>query len=141
MSDETNSAGMESISRMINSLRALPKALTDEIAPEVAEIFREDIEGTIAAGTTPDGTPWKPRAEDGGRPLQNAASHVFAAAVGSVVFVRLVGVEARHHRGAVKGKIKRQVIYEGTRVPKRVADKVLALQAEKFQRVMSGEST
>lgn len=138
MSDPTNSEGLESISRMIKSLRALPRALTVELAPKVAEIFQEDVERSIAAGTAPDGTPWKPRAKDGSRPLEGAASHVYSAAVGSIVYLRVKGIEARHHRGTVKGKVKRPIIYEGTKVPKRVADKVIALQTAAFQRVMSG---
>lgn len=139
MSDPTNSDALESISRMIKSLRALPRAVTDELAPKVAEIFQEDVERSIAAGTAPDGTLWKPRAKDGSRPLEDAAAHVYTAAIGSIVYLRVKGVEARHHRGTVKGKVKRQIIYEGTQIPKRVADKVIALQLAAFQRVMLGE--
>lgn len=89
----------------INSLVDAPQA----IAPVVATKLRAEIEGNIAAGRGPDGTPWQPT-KAGKRPLQNAAKALTVVAQGTVIVAAIVGPEALHHWGAVTGGIKRQIL-------------------------------
>lgn len=133
------SDALTAIDAMIERIRALPRALTVEAAPAIADIIRDDLARTTAAGASPNGTSWEPRKADGGRPLVNADAHVFVAAVGGTIFVRLKGVEARHHRGRVKGGVKREIIYTSGQLPTRVVTEVEALIAKRFQAHMKGE--
>ena len=83
--------------------------LASDAAPKVARALEQSIQESISAGRAPDGTPWKPR-KDGGRPLQNAGAALVAVTQEKAVAVVLEGVEARHHYGAVRGKVKRQIL-------------------------------
>ena len=101
-------SGLDDLDRMIASVRALP-GLAKRAAPDVADALEAELHRTIAAGQTPDGKPWQPT-RDGATPLTGAAKALGVAAVGATVYVRLVGVEARHHLGRARGGIERQVI-------------------------------
>lgn len=102
-------SGDDALRAMIAQLEALPGALTEEAAPEIARELQAEITRQIAAGTDPHGTPWDPTLK-GQRPLTNAASALRVTAVGSTVVARLTGPEALHHRGAVKGGKVRQIL-------------------------------
>lgn len=134
----TFEAGADSLGAMIAKLKALPRVLVKDMMPAIAEIMREDLKATIAAGTTPEGEPWKPRKADGSRPLEGAAKALHVAAVGASVFVRLTGINAKHHWGAVRGGTKRRIIYTGTTLPPRVLAKIQALATERFKAHMGG---
>jgi hypothetical protein len=103
------SSGFAELDKMIATVRAIPR-LCVTAAPEVADAVRTELARTIAAGTSPEGKRWEPRKHDGGRPLENAAAAVHVGAVGSTIYVRLIGPEARHHLGHARGGTVRQVI-------------------------------
>lgn len=91
-------SGEAVVDRWIKALRKLPKAVRAE---ELRDVVDEDLRRTIAAGTTPDGTPWKPR-KDGGRPLQNAGGALTVGVAGSTIIARVTGPTAIHHFGTGK---------------------------------------
>jgi hypothetical protein len=134
--DNDNTEGFESLGRMLETLRTLPRALTVEAAPEIADALREHVVKTIDAGTTPDGVPWKPT-EKGTQPLRDAARNVFAFAIGSYVYIRVTGIEARHHLGTVKGRVKRQIIFEGTKLPPPLIAEIKRIMAKRYAAHMS----
>jgi len=84
------------------------RRLAAEAAKEAAPLVQEAVRATAAAGTTPDGTPWAPK-KRGGRALANAAEHVAATAVGTVVRIVLRGADVYHQLGVGRFP-KRQVI-------------------------------
>jgi hypothetical protein len=94
---------------MIKHLQSLPQAMTEEAAPRVADAIRAELARSVAAGTSPSGEKWAPRAA-GGQALAGAMSSIGVAAVGSTVVVSVTGVEGRHHFGRVKGGKARPII-------------------------------
>jgi hypothetical protein len=124
---------MAELQGMIDKIYALTD-LGKEAAPSVAKVVRRDIEGTIARGVSSEGHPWKPTL-DGKKPLQHAAQALRVASVGSVIYARVVGVEARHHKGRVKGGQKRTILpVDG--VPPRMAAAIKLALDETFLEVM-----
>ena len=121
--------GMDQLDAMIATIGRLPE-LARTAAPDVAEAVKVELERTIAAGTTPDGKPWE-RTEDGRQPLQHAASALRVAAVGTTIYVRLTGPEARHHLGRARGGKVRQVI-PTTEIPARMGDEVRKVLVKHF---------
>ena len=101
--------GMEDLNSMIETLRQLPQ-LARVAAPAVAEAMEREAQRTIASGTTAYGVPWK-RTQKGNKvPMRDAASALKVAAVGTTIYMRLLGVEARHHRGIARGGVERNVL-------------------------------
>lgn len=92
----------------INRLRELADT-PEAVAPKVAEALKAETARTIAAGTAPDGTAWKPT-QDGKQPLKGAAKALRAASSGSVALLVLEGPEVLHHEGRAKGGIRRQIL-------------------------------
>lgn len=133
MTTSENAAAMAEMQAMIDKIYALTD-LGNKAAPSVAKVVRRDIEGTIARGLTSEGNPWK-RTQDGDRPLKNAAQALRVASIGSVIYARIVGVEARHHKGRVKGGQKRSILpVKG--VPPRMALAIKAALDAAFLEVM-----
>lgn len=97
------------ISTMVKQLRELDGKVAEQVAPEIARVVRAELERSIAAGTDPYGVAWK-KTQQGATPLRNAMQAVTVATVDGNVFVRVGGIEARHHLGAVRGKVKRRII-------------------------------
>jgi hypothetical protein len=93
--------GIDRLNAMILKLNQLEE-FVEEVTPEIATDLEKELHKTIAAGTSFGGVPWTPK-KDGSKPLSNAASALEVQAVGSVVVAMLNGVEARHHKGAVRG--------------------------------------
>lgn len=101
--------GTEQLDAMIAKIRRIPE-IAKRAAPSVAEVVRESILETIAAGTDASGKPWEPRKADGGKPLANAAKRLKVAAVGTRIIAGITGPEARHHRGVARGGIIRGIL-------------------------------
>lgn len=117
-------------------LRDLPKELVQGAAPEVAKALESDIQGSIAAGRAPDGAAWQLK-KDGGKPLQNAGSHVTVDVVGTVVLVKLTGDDVRHHKGTARGGIRRQVL-PTRKIPESVSRAISKVFGKTFQRLTGG---
>jgi len=107
--------GDAAFEKILATVRSLPE-LPELAAADVADAIRAELERTIAAGATPEGAGWKPTLA-GGRALKNAAASVHCAAVGRTIYVRIVGIDARHHMGHGRGGVRRQVIPDGGTVP------------------------
>lgn len=96
------------LSAHIERVKGLGKLATTA-APEVARELRAEILSNVERGVGPDGRRWAPT-EDGHLPLRNTASELTVAAAGPLVVARLEGVHARHHLGAVRGRIARPIL-------------------------------
>ena len=118
----------------LRELAVLPRTA----APAVAEVLKLELDKQIAAGKAPDGSTWEPRKEDGGKPLTGAAKALAVVAVGSTVFARLKGPEARHHFGFGKGGVKRQILPTET-LPAVLVRAIKAVIGETFDRVMESK--
>lgn len=119
MSDDV----IRDLDSMIDALKRVDDATLARVYGEFERIIDADIRSTIAAGTTPDGTPWPPRKSDGGRALVHVADNLAVEAVRDGVLVRLYGKDVLHHRGHSRGHVERQVIYVGD-MPARVVAKL-----------------
>jgi hypothetical protein len=129
--------GAAELDRMIRSIRGL-KGLAERAAPDVAEAIHAELVRTIAAGTTPDGDPWRPT-QDGRTPLRNAAAAIRCAAVGTRIYVRLIGPEARHHRGSARGGIVRRVLPASSRIPPAMASVITDVLTRHFHEAVRGD--
>lgn len=130
------SSGFAELDSMIESLRALPKAV-EEAADDSARALETVVRKQIAAGTTAEGKAWKPRAADGGQPLQEAAKALYVAAVGPKIIFRLTGHIARHHRGRVRGGEARPILpIEG--LPPAFASVIRAALERRVGRTLAG---
>lgn len=103
------SRGFAELDAMIAKVRAVP-GLARRAAPDVADAVRAELERTMAAGTTPTGTPWAPRKDDGGRALAGAEKALAVAPVGTRIYARIAAHWARHHLGRAKGGTYRQML-------------------------------
>lgn len=106
MANESAHAQMRAI---IQRLRTLPKELIAQSAPLIGEELKASIDGSVARGQAPDGTPW-PLKLDGERALVDAADDVTVDVVGSVIVATLRGKYVLHHKGFARGGVRRQVI-------------------------------
>jgi len=126
----------QDIDAMLATLERLGDLETAAV-PAIAEAIERTLDGTARAGTTPDGQPWAPRKKDGGRTLQHAAEAIRVTYSGDTVFVRLTGPDARHHHGAIRGKVKRQVIPNSKRLPDLMVANIQIEIAKVFDREVS----
>lgn len=119
----------------IRRLQAL-EGMTERAAPDVAEALRQEILSTAGAQQGPRGTPWTPG--KAGQPvLRNVDSHLSVRALGDTIVAKLTGHYARHHLGAVRGKIQRKII--PTRgLPDAVGKAIQRVIAGEFKRTMQG---
>jgi len=101
-------AAYNQIQALILKLRELGQS-NEQIAGDIAPELRKALEKNISASKDPDGIPWEPNL-DGSAPLENAASALGVASIGSKVIVALRGIEARHNYGTVRGGKKRQIV-------------------------------
>lgn len=122
-------SGQGQLAAMIASLGNLQTLVADSM-PALAKACRSELQRTITAGTDADGKPWAPT-QDGQKPLQNASAAVSVMPVNKTIYITLTGVEARHHRGRVKGGRKRAIIPE-QRIPDAMADAMRAVLQRGF---------
>lgn len=102
--------GAAELDDMIARLRRIPRVV-EEALPEAAKELETIIAGNIAAQRGPDGEPWtKPADRTTSIVLRNAMKSVTVRAIGRVLLARVVGVEARHHIGIIKGRVQRRII-------------------------------
>lgn len=131
------SDGFVEMQRMIKRLRKLGQS-AETIAADIAPELRAEIEKNIAASRGPDGTPWKPT-QKGNPPLQNAASVLGVAAIGTKVILALRGIEARHHYGHVKGKIGRPILpLASFSLPKQFVKIITDTATKRFRMITGG---
>lgn len=128
-------SGDAELDRMIASVRALA-TLPEHAADDIADAIRDELTRTIAAGTTPEGEAWRPTLA-GERALKNAAASVHVAAVGRTIYVRLVGVDARHHAGRGRGGVRRQVIPDGGNIPAPMAAVIRRVLGDHFAELVA----
>ena len=102
------SAATEALAAMIASVQRMETLVADSM-PELAKAVQTELERTIAAGTTAYNQPWKPT-QSGEPALVHAADALRVMPSGKTIYVTLGGVEARHHFGNVKGKVKREIL-------------------------------
>lgn len=100
---------MSTLDDMIERLQSLPHELTVEACPRVAAALKRELTQSIAAGKSADGPAWDAK-QDGGQPLKNAAAAISTSVYGTRVRISIKGIEARHHRGRVKGGVARPIL-------------------------------
>ncbi len=93
--------GIDRLNAMILKLNQLEE-FVEEATPEIAKDLEAELHKTIAAGTSFGGVAWTPK-KDGTAPLKGASKALEVQAIGSVVVATLNGIEARHHKGSVRG--------------------------------------
>jgi len=125
------------VDELIARVQALPDALLLDALPECTEAVRRESLATARAGTTPEGVPWAPRKDGSGAVLVNAADAVKVGLIGRTIWIRLLGIEARHHRGRVKGKTKRQIIPVG-HIPPNIARAMGDVLTRRFEAWAAG---
>jgi hypothetical protein len=101
--------GFAALDAQIARLQAVGD-LPRRAAPAAAEAVEDELRRQIRAGVDPQGASWKPREEDGGKPLRNAAQALAVVPIGTTVLARLKGPEARHHKGTAKGGTIRRIL-------------------------------
>lgn len=106
-----NAQGRAELDKQITRLNELGNLRTRS-TPMVAEAAKQETKKTIEQAVSPSGLAWR-KTKDGRTPLRNAAKNLSVKVIGSVVLMTLTGPEARHHLGAVKGKIQRRIIPTG----------------------------
>jgi hypothetical protein len=124
------SAATEALDAMIASTLSLG-SLIDDAMPALSKAVQQNIERTIAAGTSAYGEPWAAK-QDGSRPLVNAVSALTVVPNGRTIYVQVTGPEARHHLGRVKGKRKRGIIPERG-LPSAMANDMRAVLERAFE--------
>lgn len=112
------------LNRMIAALEAI-KHTPEQIAAIVRDELDAHLRATIAAQTTAYGEPWEP-SKYGGPMLMNAAAAITYTINGRKLRVRLTGIEAKHHFGAVRGGRKRPIIPNRPYLPDAVYRRVIA---------------
>jgi hypothetical protein len=120
---------------MIAKIRRIPQ-IAKRAAPDVAVAVRAVVLETINAGTTPEGEAWAPRKEDGARPLAGAARALKVAPIGTRIFFRIAGPEARHHLGRARGGVRRGII--PTRLTPRMTEAVIKVLSKHFREITEG---
>ena len=123
--------GLDAIGEWIASLEDLAD-LVDDAAPDVAKALEAKLRDQVARGVNPQGKPW-PKTKAGRRALPDAMDDVAVRARGPRIEIRVTGTHARHHLGAVRGGVRRQIIPE-RELPKPMADAVGEVLEEHFAR-------
>ena len=126
-------SGHAELAAHLQRLRALP-TLAERAAPEVAEALEEEMARQISRGEGPSGEKWK-RTQQGELPLQGAAANLRIRPIGTTVVMRLEGHHARHHLGAVKGKVIRRILPTGG-IPDPMTKAIKTVVTREFRRTM-----
>lgn len=127
-------ATLDSWIARLRDLRRLPERAAELVAPAL----ERELLANVANGVGPDGAAW-PLTQDGRVALQGARRGLTVRAVGSVALARLEGIFARHHRGAVRGGVRRPILPSG-KTPAPIVVAIREVVAREFQRTMRGTS-
>lgn len=134
------SAAATALVRWAEAIRQLPR-LAEFAAADIADAIEDDVKGTAAAGTTPDGIAWAPTHE-GQAPLQNAAAQIDVSTITgggrTTISARVRGHYALHDMGRANGAERRQILPDA--MTPALADRVRAVLERKFREVVSGDS-
>lgn len=95
----------ESLRSMIRRLRAFGQGA--EVAREAAPLIEQALKATAAAGTDPDGKPWKSK-KDGSRALPDAADALTVTPGAMLVTIRVRGGEAVQNRFGFRRMLPRR---------------------------------
>lgn len=137
----SNAKALVDLDAMVKTLQGV-EGLGVRAAPAVADVLRQRITESIEAGRTPYGEEWKlvqsgPR--EGEKALRNAAKALTVKADGAVVFCKLSGIDGRHSKGAVKGKVKRLAVPDKRGLPHRWVPDVRAAIDRTFQEIVEAK--
>lgn len=132
----SNSAGFARLQEQIDRIRSLPVELVKRAGPEIAKEGLAEVTANVARAVGPDGTPWA-KTQSGDAPLRNAASHVTVKAEGTRIVFRVSGVDAKHHRGRVKGGERRPIIPVKS-IPQPLTIAIKRVLGKHFKNVMGG---
>jgi hypothetical protein len=134
-------SGMKDLDGLIKRFVELPEAVTEHV-PAAAKAAEQELLKTIRAGTDPYGEPWLPVQtgdRKGQQAMVNASKALTTTTVGNKIFFKLKAPEARHHRGWVKGGVKRPVIPEkGQRLPAKMREAIFDVVREAFSDEIRG---
>jgi hypothetical protein len=95
-----------SLSSLFDELDAIAEP-GQYVSGAVVEI-RAELQKTASAGQAPDGTTWKPRESDGGKPLRNAMANIDVRQVSPTqAVIELKGHHVFHHYGAGDNPVRK----------------------------------
>jgi hypothetical protein len=122
---------------LIKQLEGLSQEVIRGSEAELAAALRRVVEEAIAAQRAPtSGAPWEPRVKGTAPMLQGAPLAMGFAMLGSTMWIRLTGVEARHHRGWVRGGTARELIFKDRLSPAAI-DAISKVLERRFTEAMS----
>lgn len=117
-------------------LRTLGPDVVRDAAPKVRAVVERELRGTIARGQSAEGVRHQ-RTKDGRTPLTGAAAALNVSVVGTAVVATLTGPEARHHKGAVRGGVRRPILPTGA-PPASMARGIREALGESFRAKVGG---
>lgn len=131
------------LSGMVSQLEQMA-GLAVKAAPAVGDVLRAKVEAGIAEGKDPYGVAWKlvqsgPR--KGEKALRGAAAKLQLDVIGYEITLRVRGIEGRHHKGAVKGKVKRPIVPDKRGLPKSWAPEIRAVLDTTFRQIKQAGAT
>lgn len=89
-------AALEAFIRGVESLRTMNEQVAAAAAEDVGDVVRANVD----AGVAPDGTPWAPKKDGGGKALAGKSDGVEAEAKGSAINVKIGPPLVFHNWGA-----------------------------------------
>lgn len=110
--------------------------MVESARPKLVRALEKVIADQVARGEDPTGKAWQ-KTKQGAQPLTRAARAVDVRASGNVITASISGHHARHHLGAVKGKIKRRIL-PSKKLPNPYAKAVRRVLVAEFNRIMGG---
>lgn len=128
-------------SDFIPMIKGLSRGLLEGAAPLIADALRAELSATITSHETPDGKPWAPRKRGYAPVLNNAVSALRVTSDGTLIVMTILGIEARHNHGWVRGGTKRQMIpsdNDTTGLPPRMVRAIQDVLTKEFNRISSG---
>lgn len=121
----------DGIDAMIHQLGAIGDS-ANGIAKVAAPLMEAAVKKTAAAGTSPDGTPWRSK-KDGDPALKNAAQSVQGRAIGSVVELRLVGTATGDAKVQAIQNARRPILPKPGMAPAPVAEALQTAARQYFE--------